>query len=168
MVGFYQIDIYMKRKFKNNFHYYISILFLMTVVYKMFIYHPFQNIYFNNYFSKISHQNFEIDYWGLSGKKFLKEILTLENSKSTIKIGVASFLPLERSTKLLDKKERERIKIIGGNFNDADYLYSNFMSEVDKNFDDKYKIPSNFTKIDEFVLDDIKVYEVFKKKELSD
>ena len=37
------------------------------------------------------------------------------------------------------------------------------MSEVDKNFDDKYKIPSNFTKIDEFVLDDIKVYEVFKK-----
>jgi len=43
-------------------------------------------------------------------------------------------------------------------------LYTNFMSEVDKNFDDKYKIPSNFTKINEFVLDDIKVYEVFKKK----
>ena len=164
MVGFYQIDIYMKRKFKKNFHYYISILFLITVVYKMFIYHPFQNIYFNNYFNKISHLNFEIDYWGLSGKKFLKEILTLENNENTIKIGVASFLPLERSTKLLDKKERERIKIIGGNLNDADYIYSNFMSEVDKNFNDKYEIPSNFTKIDEFFLDDIKVYEVFKKK----
>ena len=166
--AFYRIDLHLQSKSKRKFHYYISILFLITIIYKMIIYHPFQNIYFNNYFNKISHLNFEIDYWGLSGKKFLKEILTLENNESTIKIGVASFLPLERSTKLLDKKERKRIKIIGGNFNDADYLYSNFMSEVDKNFDDKYKIPSNFTKIDEFVLDDIKVYEVFKKKELPD
>ena len=105
MVGFYLIDIFVKRKFKKKFHYYISILFLITIIYKMFIYHPFQNIYFNNYFSKISHLNFEIDYWGLSGKKFLKEILALENNESTIKIGVASFLPLERSTKLLDKKD---------------------------------------------------------------
>ena len=78
----------MKRKFKKNFHYYISILFLMTVVYKMFIYHPFQNIYFNNYFNKISHLNFEIDYWGLSGKKFLKDTLNLEKNKSIINIGV--------------------------------------------------------------------------------
>ena len=109
MVGFYQIDIYMKRKFKNNFHYYISILFLITVVYKMFIYHPFQNIYFNNYFSKISHLNFEIDYWGLSGKKFLEEILVLENENVPIKIGIASFLPLERSVKLLNTKDREKI-----------------------------------------------------------
>ena len=78
-------------------------------------------------------------------------------------IGVASYLPLERSIKLLDKEDRERIVIVGQEYENAHYIYSNFMSEVDKNFDDKYKIPSNFTKIDEFVLDDIKVYEVFKK-----
>ena len=129
----------------------------------MIIYHPFQNIYFNNYFNKISHLNFEIDYWGLSGKKFLKEILALEKNKNIIKIGVASWLPLERSIKLLDEKDRKRIKIVGLNFKNADYLYTNFISEVDKNFDYKYKIPSNFVKIDEFILDNIKVYEVFKK-----
>ena len=163
MVAFYQIDIYFKRKFRKNFHYYVTILFLVSVVYKMIVYHPFQNIYFNNYFKKISHLNFEIDYYGLSGKKFLKEILTLEKNKNVIKIGVASWLPLERSIKLLDKKEGKRIKIIGGNFKNADYLYTNFISEVDKNSDDKYEIPDNFTKIDEFILNNITVYQVFKK-----
>ena len=129
----------------------------------MIVYHPFQNIYFNNYFKKISHKNFEIDYWGLSGKKFLEEILVSEKKENVINIGVAAWLPLERSINLLDKNDRKRIKIVGQNFQNADYLYTNFMSEVDKNFDDKYKIPSNFIKIEEFVLDDIKVYEVFKK-----
>ena len=163
IVAFYQIDIYFKIKFRKNFHYYITIFFLFSVVYKMIVYHPFQNIYFNNYFKKISHLNFEIDYYGLSGKKFLKEILTLEKNKNVIKIGVASWLPLERSIKLLDKKERKRIKVIDGNFKNADYLYTNFISEVDKNSDDKYEIPDNFTKIDEFILNNITVYQVFKK-----
>ena len=53
--------------------------------------------------------------------------------------------------------------IIGGNFKNADYLYTNFISEVDKNSDDKYEIPDNFTKIDEFILNNITVYQVVKK-----
>ena len=129
----------------------------------MTVYHPFQNIYFNNYFNNISNNNFEIDYYGLSGKKFLKEILGLEKNNKIIKIGVASWLPLERSIKLLNETERKRIKIVSQNFNNADYIYTNFISEVDKNFNDKYTIPENFIKIDEFVVDSLKVYEVYKK-----
>ena len=53
--------------------------------------------------------------------------------------------------------------IIGQNFQDADYLFTNFMSEVDKNSDDKYKIPDNFSKIDELIINDTVVYQVFKK-----
>ena len=123
----------------------------------------YKNIYFNNYFNKISHQNFEVDYDGLSGKKFLKEILALEKSKNIISIGVASWYPLQRSVKLLDKKDRQKIDIVGQEFQKADYIYSNFTSEVDKNINDKYKIPSNFTTINKFILNDIIVYEVFKK-----
>ena len=132
----------------------------------MTIYHPFQKIYFNNYFKEISHLNFEIDYDGLSGKKFLKEILVLEKDKNIINIGVASWYPLQRSIKLLDKKDRKKINIVGQDFQKADYIYSNFISEVDKNINDKYKIPSDFTKISEFILDNITVYEVFKKNKL--
>ena len=161
--AFYRIDLHLQLKSKKKFHYYISILFLVTIIYKMIIYHPFQNIYFNNYFKKISHQNFEIDYDGLSGKKFLEEILALEKNKNVISIGVASWYPLHRSIKLLDKKDRQKINIVGQEFKKADYIYSNFTSEVDKNLNDKYKIPSNFTTISKFILDDITVYEVFKK-----
>jgi len=162
--AFYRIDLNFKLKFKIKFHYYISILFLITITYKMIIYHPFQKIYFNNYFNEITHQNFEIDYDGLSGKKFLEEILVLENNKNVINIGVASWYPLHRSIKLLEKQDRKKINIVGQDFQKADYIYSNFMSEVDKNINDKYKIPSDFTKISKFILDNITVYEVFKKK----
>ena len=61
------------------------------------------------------------------------------------------------------QKNKEKINIVGQDFQKADYLYSNFISEVDKNINDKYKIPSNFTTISKFILDDITVYEVFKK-----
>ena len=129
----------------------------------MVSYHPYQNIYFNNLFNNNAHKKFEVDYWGLSGRKFLEEILILEKNKKIITIGVASWLPLERSLKLLDKKDRLRIKIIGQELQNADYIYTNFISEVDKNSNDKYKIPTNFTKINEFILDNMTVYEVFKK-----
>ena len=164
--AFYRIDLSLQSKSKNKFHYYISILFLITIIYKMIIYHPFQKIYFNNYFKEISHLNFDIDYDGLSGKKFLEEILVLEKDKSVINVGVASWYALHRSAKLLDKEDRKKINIVGQEFQKADYIYTNFISEVDKNINDKYKIPSNFTKINEFILDNITVYEVFKKNKL--
>ena len=72
-------------------------------------------------------------------------------------------MPLERSLKLLDKNDRDKIKIVGQEYQNADYLYSNFISEVDKTSNDKNKIPSNFYKIDEFIIDNIKIYEVYKK-----
>ena len=78
-------------------------------------------------------------------------------------IGVASFLPLERSIKLLDKEDRKKIQIVGQEYQNADYLYSNFMSEVDKSSNDKYEIPNNFSKIDELIVNDTIVYQVFKK-----
>jgi len=163
IIGFYQIGIFLNRKFKKNYHYHISLIFLMFIIYKMILIHPFQNIYFNNYLNNISHSNFEIDYWGLSGKKFLKKTLDLEKNKNIVNIGVASWLPLARSARLLEKDEIKRLKFVEKNFDEADYIYTNFISEVDKNFDYKYKIPSNFIKIDEFIVDNIKVYEVFKK-----
>ena len=102
---------------------------------------------------------------GFIWKKFLKDLLELENSKNSISIGVASYLPLERSIYLLDKDDGNIIKIVGQTFQKADYIYSNFISEVDKNFNDKYEIPSNFTSIGKFIIDGILVYEVYKKKD---
>ena len=160
----YRLEISLKSKLIKKLQLGFITLCLLFVTYKMTIYHPYQNIYFNNFFNKSAHKNFEIDYWGLSGTKFLKDLLKLENSKETISIGVASYLPLERSIYMLDKKDRDKIQIVGQTFQKADYIYSNFISEVDKNFNDKYEIPSNFTSIKKFIIDGMLVYEVYKKK----
>ena len=64
---------------------------------------------------------------------------------------------------MIPKEDREKIKVIGQDFKNADYIYTNFMSEVDKNYNDKYKIPAEFSKIDEFILNNVKIYEVYKK-----
>ena len=161
--AFYQIDINLKLKSIKKFQFATVSLCLLFITYQMVIYHPYQNIYFNSLFNKNVHEKFPVDYWGLSGKKFLEYILVLEKDKKSIKIGTAAYLPLERSTKLLSEKDRKKISIIGQSFQDADYLYTNFISEVDKNSDDKYKIHYNFTKIDEFVLNNTIIYQVFKK-----
>ena len=159
----YRINLNFKSLFKKKIFFNIIIFYLFFVVYKMIIYHPFQNLYFNSFFNNNAHEKFEVDYWGLSGKKFLTEVLNLENGTKPIMIGVASYLPLERSTKLLDAEDRKKIIIVGQEYKVADYLYSNLMSDVDKSNNDKYIIPENFFKINEFVLDGITVYEMYKK-----
>ena len=161
--AFYRMNLNFKSILKKKLLFSIIIFYLIFITYKMISYHPYQSIYFNSFFKKNVHEKFEVDYWGLSGKKFLEDILILEKDKKAIKIGVASFLPLERSVKLLDKEDRKKIIIVGQEYQNADYLYSNFMSEVDKSSNDKYKIPNNFSKINEFILDNIKIYEVYKK-----
>ena len=161
--GLNQISFNLKSKIKQNIKLSFVGLFLIFVVYKMTIYHPFQNLYFNSMFNESVHNKFEVDYWGLTGKKSLKKILVLEENKNPIKVAVASFIPLERSLALLNKEDREKIIIVGQDYENADYIYTVFISEVDINGNDKYKIPSNFTKVDEFILDNIRIYEIFKK-----
>tara|TARA_Y100000031_G_scaffold56056_1_gene63710 strand:+ start:88 stop:438 length:351 start_codon:yes stop_codon:yes gene_type:complete len=113
--------------------------------------------------TKSIHKKFEIDYWGLSGKKFLENVLLLEKDKKQIYVASGSFISLERRKLLLDPKKRKKIKVVGQEYQKADYIYTNFTSEVDKKYNDKYKIPSNFKKINAFMLDNVVVYEVYKK-----
>ena len=87
----------------------------------------------------------------------------LEKNSNNVSVGVASYLQLEKSKKLLEKHEREKIKIVGQEYEKADYIYTNFMSEVDKKYNDKYKIPETYSKISTFKLDNILIYELFKK-----
>ena len=163
--AFYTIYINLK-SYNRKFQFSLIILFLLLLVLlRMITYHPYQGIYFNSFVPNHYKNKFEIDFLGISGVKFLKEILILEKNKSTINIGVASFLPIQRSLELLDKNESKRIKIIGQEYKDADYIFKNNISEVDKNINNKYNIPNNFIKIDEFIVDGALLYEVYKNTE---
>ena len=138
-------------------------IILFSIILDMVNYHPYQNIYFNKLVSDNYKKKFEIDYWGLSGVKFLKNILELEKNEKLINVGVASWLPLERSLDLIDIEERTRINIVGQNYNDAKYILDTNISEVDKNINNKYNIPETFIKIDEFIINGTSVFKVYKK-----
>jgi len=152
-------------KFKKKLLLSSIILFFIFINFIQIIkLHPYQSLYFNRLIQGERKTTFEVDYWGISGVKFLKNILAREKNSNEINIAVASFLPLERSLKMLEKNESKKINIIGQNYQDAEYIFNNNMSEVNKFFNKKYNIPTNFKKIYEFNLNGFMVYEMYKKK----
>ena len=142
----------------------LIIISLIHVGSRMIAYHPYQSIYFNFFIPQTLKSKFEVDYMGLTGVRFLREILALEkDNDKVIGVAVASFLPLHNSLDLLTEQEKQRIIVFGNEYNKADYIYSNFISEVDKNADKKYEIPNNFTHLYTFNIYGTSIYSVYKK-----
>ena len=85
----------------------ICFLFVFMIYAEIYKSHPFQSLFFNNLAPKETHKSYEIDYWGLAGKKFLESIISLEKgNKDKITIGVASWVPLHRSVLMLEPNIR--------------------------------------------------------------
>lgn len=152
-----------KKKYEKLF---FSIIFLFTLLnfYELKRFHPYQSLYFNQIVKDSKKNDFEIDYWGIAGVKFLNEIINLEKKSNQIKIGVASYVPLHRSLKLLSENKQKKLKIIGQDFQNSDYIFHNNISEVNNLHDKKYSIPSDFEKLSSFSINKFIVYEIFKKK----
>lgn len=147
---------------KTNIIFHIVLLSALFNFYELVKFHPYQSLYFNSFVQGSKKKDFEIDYWGISGVKFLKELLVLDNSNRKISVATASYIPLERSLKLLNKEERNKFNIIGQDYSNADYIFNNNMSEVNKKIDEKYKIPSNFILMKEYSIDGFLIYQIYK------
>tara|TARA_X000001036_G_scaffold79179_2_gene70845 strand:- start:1820 stop:3448 length:1629 start_codon:yes stop_codon:yes gene_type:complete len=158
-VALYLIDI----KFKKKIIFAAISLIIFVNFYEIKKFHPFQSLYFNQLIKQDKKKNFEVDYWGLAGVKFLNAILEKEKNKEEIKIAVASRIPLERSLKLLEKSKQEKIKILGQDYKNAEYIFNNNLSEVNKYKNDKYSIPKNFKKIEEYRIRGFMIYEMYKR-----
>ena len=63
----------------------------------------------------------------------------------------------------LTSEQRKNFTVIGQNYNEADFIYKNNISEVNSKFNNKYDIPDNFFKIYELKMHGIKIYEIFEK-----
>ena len=165
----YILNIIAKRKkikFKNKISLMLITVFVLFSCYRIYLYHPYQSFYFNILAKKNIKDTLDVDYTGLSGLHFLKEITYLEKDKNKIYIGVASWYPLWRMTELLDKKDQDRIIILSNEDRyKSDYIYSNRISDVDKKIYKKYNIPKNFKKIKEHLVDGAIIYEVYKRIE---
>ena len=72
-----------------------------------------------------------------------------------------------RTRKALSKELRERIRIVGQEYQAADYIYRNNISEVDAYSNKKYQIPKNFYKFDQLKIDGTILYKIFKLKDFN-
>jgi len=158
--------IYLKirlSKKKVNLFYLFFLVTLGLVCQKMIIYHPYQSLYFNNFLSPVKKNSFEGDYHGLASSKALIEIIKINTEKNIINIAVASHTPLQRGVEFLEAEDKKKLNIVGQEYQIADYIYKNNISEVDINFNKKYLVPVNFKKISEHKIDGIILYEIYKR-----
>jgi hypothetical protein len=167
IIYFSTYSIYLIFKIKSE-HFFKKLIILLILIcfliFRNYLYHPYQSVYFNFLVPEKIKNNLDIDYTGLSGIAFLKEIIKKEPGEYEIKIGINSWYPLWRMVELLDKKDQTRIKILKHDKRgEADYLYSNRIYDVDKRYYKKYDIPVEFKKIKEFKIDKTIIYEVYKK-----
>ena len=161
-LAFYSILSSLK---KNNLKLFLNFFILLSIILillRMIAYHPYQSIYFNILATNKVKNSYEIDYYGLAGSKFLNDMIAKNPKENIIKIAVASHTPLQRSLESLSKEESNKIRIIGQEYSNADYIFKNNISEVNSRFNHKYDVPKNFVKIEEYIIDGILIYEVFK------
>ena len=107
-IALYIINI----KFKNKIIIIVISFIVLNNFYEIKKFHPYQSLYFNQLLQKDKKNSFEVDYWAIAGVKFLKEIIKTDNSKR-INIASASYVPLERSLKLLKKSDQNKIYLLG-------------------------------------------------------
>ena len=145
----------------------ILIAFIFLNIIKLFQYHPYQSIYFNQFTSKKFIEGFEVDYTGLSGIEFLRYVVNDNSNNKKIKIGINSWYPLWRMAELLPEKDRKRLIFLSNkNKENADYIYSNRIYDVNIYLDDKYNLSRNFEKQKQLMIDGALVYEIYKRKGL--
>ena len=70
-------------------------------------------------------------------------------------------------TELLPEKDRKRLIFLSNkNKENADYIYSNRIYDVNIYLDDKYNLSRNFEKQKQLMIDGALVYEIYKRKGL--
>ena len=149
------------KKYANILLIILSLTSLFNV-YKIYVYHPYQSLYFNGLLSNKFKNKFEIDFTGLSGIEFLREVAM--NDKSTeIKIGINSWYPLWRMKELLPKIDEKRIVFVYDDIKSADYVYSNKIYNVNVKLSDKFSLDDSFELYKQRFVDGVLIYEVHKK-----
>ena len=154
------------RKYRENIKYLVPLflIFSVLVIFDLYKFHPYQSLYFNEFITNEKKNNYQVDMASLSRIDSLNKILELEkDTNNKIKVGTASYTPYENAVDKLDENLKKKFIFTQGNFQDADYIYSNMIFEVDTKYNDKYNIPSNFELVYEKIIDQILIYKLYKK-----
>jgi hypothetical protein len=125
------------------------------------IFHPYQSLYFNELLR--NKNSYLVDRDGLSRMDSIKKVLSFGEGKKKINVANASFVPYYRIVDAFNKEKIKKINFTGTEYDKADYIYNNFVYEVNPEYNDKYKIPQNFKQIYVLEIDGIKIYEIYSR-----
>ena len=137
------------------------IIFFSYNIYKIVIFHPYQSLYFNELLR--NKNSYLVDRDGLSRMDSIKKVLSFGEGKKKINVANASFVPYYRIVDAFNKEKIKKINFTGTEYDKADYIYNNFVYEVNPEYNDKYKIPQNFKQIYVLEIDGIKIYEIYSR-----
>ncbi len=153
---------FLRNIFNKNIKYLYILIFLLLIPTSLWMYknHPHQYVYFNILAGKNFNKNFEMDYFGISNKSILEYVAASE--KENVKLFNLSTTDLNLSKQILNEEDKQKIQIVG-NLDDADYITNNFRDWNGKTKPYKFKIPKNFLKIHEIVVDNVPINIVYKK-----
>ena len=140
------------------------LILLAPSIYKIIIFHPYQSLYLNEILNSKNKNNFLIDREGLTQLDSIYKILSLAGDKEKINIANASFIPYYRIKDALSQSNKNRVNFVGTEYNKADYIYDNYVYEVDPKYNKKYNIPPSFKKVYQLKINGIKMYEIYKRK----
>ena len=168
-LGIYIIYLKIKKKLLiKNLTFFFIFIFCLELIFKLYVYHPYQSNYFNNLTSEKTQQLFEIDTQSLSRTDAIKYIINNSKDMQNIIIGTASWTPLENVQDLLKTKDKKKLIFTGtNNLELADYIYTNHFYEVDIRYNKKYNIPSNFYLFKELKLNGTRIYSIYKNKNIN-
>ena len=126
----------------------------------MFKFHPYQNVYFNSLAGKDFNNKFELDYWGLTNVSALKYIA--ENEDGNINVSRVGLNDLHLSKAFLPKKYRNKLSIIDNVVN-SHYIIDNYIYQPFKDFNQNFKIPSDYKIFYEIKIDGVAINTIYKK-----
>ena len=70
---------------------------------------------------------------------------------------------LKKKEEVAKEDDKKRLNFVGQEYNKADYIYTNYIYEVDIRYNNKYKIPENFKEFDKLIIDEIPIYTIYKR-----
>lgn len=157
LYGLYLFNLIVKKNFLRLTVYFLIALNLMYISYWNYKNHPYQHVYFNLMFKNYFHNNFEMDYWGLSYRSSIEYIIS--NTDYQAKIATKSFASLEKTLLILKEEDKNKITITH-NLSEADFIITNYMPKRSKDFViDKTK----YEKYYEVLVDKKPINTVYKK-----
>ncbi len=142
----------------------IVIFTIISNIFNLLKFHPYQNVYFNYLVEKKANSLFEIDYWGLGNAQSIKKILNNTDDSEEVSIGEASFTPLAYSRYIINNKKINNVVFSGTTKNNQDYFITNYIYERNPKFIKKYSISKKYEKFFTLKRGNVIINEIYKKK----